>query len=137
MSGMRATVYQSELKIRISLLLSSPGDSKYPKEARINVMHALSSTQTPNFSKQLDSDLVANLQSVTFNRVNDATDRDPKLFHFREAQLTTYYRNTLQDGLEKFNRYRDRLSVLDKKVMYDFKVALPGECNVRQPSQAA
>ena len=100
-------------------------------------MHALSSTQTPNFSKQLDSALVANLQAVTFNRVNDATDRDPKLVHFREAQLTTYYRNTLQDGLEKFNRYRDRLSVLDNKVMYDFKVVLPGECNVRQPSQAA
>ena len=32
---------------------------------------------------------------------------------------------TLPEGLEKFNRYRDRLSVLDDTVMYDFKVEVP------------
>ena len=65
------------------------------------------------------------LKAVTFNRVKEATDKDPELVQLREALLQTDYRFTLPEGLQKYNRYRDRLSVLDNTVMYDSRVVVP------------
>ena len=57
------------------------------RKSRSELMHELYGTQTPSFSQQLDSVLVASMQAafkhaerlktVTFERVKEATDRDP------------------------------------------------------------
>jgi hypothetical protein len=46
---------------------------------------------------------------VTFERVKVATDNDPELTKLTEAILNTDHQFTLPEGLEQYNRYRDRL----------------------------
>ena len=65
------------------------------------------------------------LKAVTLDRVRAATDRDQELVKLREALLSTEDRFRLPEGLEQYDRYRDRMSVLEGNVMYDRRVVIP------------
>ena len=56
--------------------------------------------------------------------MKEATNKDQEMVKLREAILNTDYRFTLPEGIEKYNRYRDCLSVLGDAVMYDFRVVV-------------
>ena len=58
------------------------------------------------------------LRAVTFDRVRGATRKDPELMRRLDALLTTHYREKLPENLERFERYRKGLSVLDRTLMY-------------------
>ena len=62
---------------------------------------------------------------LTFDRVKEATNKDQEMVKLGEAILNTEYRFTLPEGLKKYNRYRDRLLILEDAVMYDFRVVVP------------
>ena len=80
------------------------------------------------YGQKIDDALVASmkvvlshsegLRAVTFDRVRGATRKDPELMRRLDALLTTHYREKLPENLERFERYRKGLSVLDGTVMY-------------------
>ena len=84
---------------------------------------------------QIDDALVASmrgavslsegLRAVTFDRVSGATRKDPELMRLMNALLTTHYMEKLPENLERFERYREGLSVLDGTVMYHSRVVVP------------
>ena len=88
-----------------------------------------------NYGQQIDDALVASmrgalshsegLRSVIFDRVRGATRKDPELMRLMDALLTTHYREKLPENLERFERYREGLSVLDGTVMYHSRVVVP------------
>ena len=62
---------------------------------------------------------------MTFGRVRGATRKDPELMRLMNALLTTHYRKKLSANLERFERYREGLSVLDGTIMYHSRVVVP------------
>ena len=87
------------------------------------------------YGHQIDDALVASmrgalshsegLRAVTFDRVRGATRKDPELMRLMDALLTTHYRKKLPENLERFERYREGLSVMDGTVMYHARVVVP------------
>ena len=65
------------------------------------------------------------LQAITFQRVKEETDKDGYLTILREFISSDDGAGEMPDGLEIYNRYRDRLSVLDGCLMYDRRVVVP------------
>ena len=65
------------------------------------------------------------VRAVTFDRVREATRKDPELMKLMDALLTTHHRKKLPENLERFERYREGLSVLDGTVMYHSRVVVP------------
>jgi hypothetical protein len=117
--------------------MSRQGGSTTTKEAMMCLLLAMSShTNTANGQRgNVDNSLVAavaaalshteELRAVTFKRVKAATNKDPELTKLREAIMNTDHQLTLPEGLEQYNRYRDRLSVLDDTVMYNRRLVIP------------
>ena len=63
--------------------------------------------------------------AVTFDRVKGVTKKDPELMRLMDALLTTHYREKLPENLERFERYREGLSVLYETVMNHSRVVVP------------
>ena len=64
-------------------------------------------------------------QAITLDRVREAILRDEKLSALREALVNTSHELRLPEELEEFDRYRDRLSIMDNVIMYNRRVVIP------------
>ena len=108
------------------------------KEARVSCILgiATSSRSTPstNFT-HLNKALVMSvaaalshhegLKAVTFERVKLATEKDQEMLCLRDAIANTDPASKLPDDLSEYNRYRDRLTVLDGVNMYGCRAIIP------------
>ena len=113
----------------------NPKDNSHQKEARTNICQNLEIGRISTYGQQIDDALVASmraalihsegLRAVTFDRVKEATTKDPELMKLKAALLTTHYRDKLPEDLERFERYREGLAVLDNNVMYHSRVMVP------------
>ena len=65
------------------------------------------------------------LQAVTVQKVKEETQKDNQLALLRDFIATDDGVTNLPDGLEVYNRYRDRLSVLDGCLMYGRRIVVP------------
>ena len=65
------------------------------------------------------------LHAVSIKRVIEETEKDEQLALLRDFIASDDGVRNLPDGLEVYNRYRDRLSVLDGCLMYGRRVVVP------------
>ena len=65
------------------------------------------------------------LHAVSIQKVREETDKDGQLAILRDFIASDDGVGSIPDGLEMYNRYRDRLSVLEGCLMYGRRVVVP------------